>query len=117
MAPYQSWNQQPCAVAPVDGERPGGPPHGPSSGRHHRERPGRSGSHTVAAAATVGEHLPGTVRLSRPTHIRLAPEQLQALDRWRGDRMSRATAIRLLLDQALRLHLNGILPPTTTHDS
>ena len=57
------------------------------------------------------------MRLSRPTHIRLAPEQLQALDRWRGDRMSRATAIRLLLDQALRLHLNGILPPTTTHDS
>lgn len=57
------------------------------------------------------------MRLSRPTHIRLAPEQLQALDRWRGDRMSRATAIRLLLDQSLQLHLNGILPPSIAHDS
>ena len=57
------------------------------------------------------------MRLAHPTPIRLSTQQLQALDRWRGDRMSRATAIRLLLDQALRLHLNGILPPTTTHDS
>lgn len=58
------------------------------------------------------------MRLSRPTHIRLAPEQLQALDRYRGDRMSRATAIRILIDQALRLQLDGILPATsTTHDN
>jgi predicted DNA-binding protein len=52
------------------------------------------------------------VRLSNPTHIRLTPELLQRLDAWRGDRMNRATAIRLLLEQALDLHLHGILPPT-----
>jgi hypothetical protein len=41
------------------------------------------------------------MRLSRPTHIRLTPDLLQQLDTWRGDAMSRATAIRLLLQQAL----------------
>jgi predicted DNA-binding protein len=41
------------------------------------------------------------VRLAHPTHIRLSPELLQRLDFWRGDRMNRATAIRLLLDQVL----------------
>jgi hypothetical protein len=50
------------------------------------------------------------VRLSNPTHIRLTADQMQRLDSWRGDRMNRATAIRLLLDQSLRLHLDGILP-------
>jgi len=44
------------------------------------------------------------MRLAHPTHIRLSPAQIQALDRWRGDRMSRATAIRVLLDQSLKLH-------------
>jgi len=52
------------------------------------------------------------VRLAHPTHIRLSPDLLQRLDSWRGDRMNRATAIRLLLEQALRLHLDGILPAT-----
>jgi predicted DNA-binding protein len=52
------------------------------------------------------------VRLSNPTHIRLTPDLQQRLDGWRGDRMNRATAIRLLLEQALRLHCDGILPPT-----
>ena len=52
------------------------------------------------------------MRLSNPTHIRLTPDQLQRLDCWRGDRMNRATAIRLLIEQALDLHLRGILPAT-----
>jgi predicted DNA-binding protein len=52
------------------------------------------------------------VRLSHPTHIRLTADQVQRLDSWRGDRMNRATAIRLLLEQALRLHVDGILPAT-----
>jgi hypothetical protein len=42
------------------------------------------------------------VRLAHPTHIRLTADLLQRLDRWRGDRMSRATAIRVLLEQALK---------------
>lgn len=53
---------------------------------------------------------PSKVRLSHPTHIRLTPELLQRLDFWRGDRMNRATAIRLLLEQALRLQLDEVLP-------
>jgi hypothetical protein len=41
------------------------------------------------------------MRLAKPTPIRLTPELLRWLDRWRGDRMSRATAIRILLEQAI----------------
>jgi predicted DNA-binding protein len=52
------------------------------------------------------------MRLSKPTHIRLSPELLQRLDAWRGNRMNRGTAIRLLLEQALDLHSDGILPAT-----
>jgi hypothetical protein len=52
------------------------------------------------------------MRLAHPTHIRLTPELLQQLDSWRGNRMNRATAIRLLLEQSLDLHLRGILPAT-----
>ena len=42
------------------------------------------------------------MKLAHPTHIRLTEDLLQRLDRWRGDRMSRATAIRVLLEQALK---------------
>mgnify|MGYP006269152011 FL=1 len=41
------------------------------------------------------------MRLAHPTPIRLTPELLRWLDAWRGDRMSRATAIRVLLEQAM----------------
>lgn len=44
--------------------------------------------------------------------MRLSPNQLQWLDSWRADRMSRSTAIRLLLEEAMRLHRDGILPAT-----
>jgi predicted DNA-binding protein len=50
------------------------------------------------------------VRLAHPTHIRLSPDLLQRLDSWRGDRMNRATAIRLLLEQSLRFQVDGVLP-------
>jgi hypothetical protein len=50
------------------------------------------------------------MRLSQPTHIRLAPDLLQWLDSWRGDRMTRATAIRLLLDEAMLLHRDDVTP-------
>lgn len=56
---------------------------------------------TVAAAATVRKHHAHAMRLAHPTPIRLTPELLRWLDAWRGDRMSRATAIRLLLEQAM----------------
>jgi len=56
---------------------------------------------TVAAAATLRKSSPRAMRLAKPTPIRLTPELLRWLDRWRGDRMSRATAIRILLEQAM----------------
>ena len=47
------------------------------------------------------KHLTRPMRLAHPIPIRLSPDLLQRLDAWRGDTMSRATAIRLLLLQAL----------------
>lgn len=48
--------------------------------------------------------------LARPIPLRLAPNQLQWLDSWRGDTVSRSAAIRLLLEEAMRFHRDGILP-------
>jgi metal-responsive CopG/Arc/MetJ family transcriptional regulator len=49
----------------------------------------------------MGKPDASVMKLSHPTHIRLTQDLLQRLDSWRGDRMNRATAIRLLLEQAL----------------
>ena len=50
--------------------------------------------------------------LARPIPLRLSPDQLQWLDSWRGQTISRSAAIRLLLQQAIRLHGKGLLPAT-----
>lgn len=42
------------------------------------------------------------MQLCRPFSIRLNPDLLQWLDSWRGDRMGRGTAIRVLLEEAMR---------------
>ncbi len=52
------------------------------------------------------------MKLCRPFSLRLSPDLLRWLDSWRGDRMSRGTAIRLLLQQSMELHRDGILPAT-----
>jgi hypothetical protein len=40
--------------------------------------------------------------LARPIPLRLTPEQLDWLDAWRGNTMSRNAAIRVLLQQAIQ---------------
>lgn len=52
------------------------------------------------------------MQLCRPFSLRLSPDLLHWLDSWRGDRMSRGTAIRLLLQQSMELYRDGILPAT-----
>lgn len=47
------------------------------------------------------------MKLCPPFSLRLTPELLQQLDSWRGDRMSRGTAIRLLLERAMQRELEG----------
>jgi hypothetical protein len=54
--------------------------------------------------------------LARPIPLRLAPNQLKWLDAWRGDTISRSAAIRLLLDQSIRFHRDGVLPATATRE-
>jgi hypothetical protein len=50
--------------------------------------------------------------LCPPFSLRLTREQIQWLDQWSGDQMSRGTAVRLLIAEAMRLHRDGILPAT-----
>jgi hypothetical protein len=52
------------------------------------------------------------MKLCRPFSLRLSQDLLIWLDSWRGDRMSRGTAIRVLLEQSMRFHRDGILPAT-----
>jgi hypothetical protein len=42
------------------------------------------------------------MQLCRPFSLRLSPELFRWLDSWRGDRMSRGTAIRVLLEETMR---------------
>ena len=60
--------------------------------------------------------LPVSMALSPPFSLRLTQEQIQWLDAWSGDTMSRGTAIRLLIAEAIRLHRDGILPRTARRD-
>jgi hypothetical protein len=50
--------------------------------------------------------------LAQPIPLRLTPNQLEWLDSWRGDALSRSAAIRLLLEQSICFHRDGILPST-----
>jgi hypothetical protein len=52
------------------------------------------------------------MQLCRPFSLRLSPDLLTWLDSWRGDRMGRGTAIRVLLEQSMHFHRDGILPAT-----
>ncbi len=55
----------------------------------------------VAQGATVCQLAASAMKLCRPFSLRLSPELLQWLDKWRGDAMSRGTAIRVLLEKAM----------------
>lgn len=79
-----------------------GPPVGLNQWRDWCPTKDGQGLPTVAATATVRKPSAARMKLAHPTPVRLTPELLQLLDAWRGDRMSRSTAIRLLLEQALK---------------
>jgi hypothetical protein len=67
---------------------------------------------TVEEPATLVKPIRTHMPLAHPIPLRLAPEQLEWLDSWRGNTFSRSTAIRLLVDEGIRLHRDGILPAT-----
>ena len=56
----------------------------------------------VALATTLNQHQIAPMRLANPTPVRLSQAQLDWLDAWRGNTMSRSSAIRLLLEQVIR---------------
>ena len=49
------------------------------------------------------------VPLSHPIALRLTQSQLEWLDRWRGETVSRGSAIRILLGEAIRLSDAGTI--------
>ena len=50
------------------------------------------------------------MQLAHPLSVQLTAEQLAWLDSYRTMGLSRSAAIRLLLQQSMRLHRDGILP-------
>jgi hypothetical protein len=58
-----------------------------------------------------------SMALSQPIAIRLTTAQQHWLDTWRGDRMSRGTAIRLLLQQSMELNSRSLLQAAGRHES
>jgi hypothetical protein len=55
------------------------------------------------------------VPLSHPIALRLTPAQLAWLDRWRGETVSRGCAIRILMDEAIRLSDAGLVKRRPGH--
>lgn len=52
------------------------------------------------------------MQLAHPLSVQLTAEQLAWLDSYRAMGLSRSAALRLVVDQAMKLHIDGILPAT-----
>jgi hypothetical protein len=50
--------------------------------------------------------------LAHPLSVQLTEEQLAWLDSYRSMGLSRSAALRLVVEQAMKLHTDGILPST-----
>lgn len=48
--------------------------------------------------------------LAHPLSVQLTAEQLQWLDSWRPIGLSRSATLRLVIQQAMKFHRDGILP-------
>ena len=48
--------------------------------------------------------------LAHPLSVQLTSEQLQWLDSWRPLGLSRSATLRLVIQQAMRFHRDGVLP-------
>jgi len=67
---------------------------------------------TLAPPARIRKHPPGTVSLSHPLAVQFTPEQMAWLDSRRLAGLSRSAVLRLVVEQAMRLDKQGLLPPT-----
>jgi hypothetical protein len=52
------------------------------------------------------------MQLAHPLSVQLTEEQLAWLDSYRSMGLSRSAALRLVVEQAMKLHTDGILPST-----
>ena len=50
------------------------------------------------------------MQLAHPLSVQLTAEQLAWLDSYRTMGLSRSAALRLVVEQAMKLHTDGILP-------
>jgi hypothetical protein len=67
---------------------------------------------TLAASGRLRKHPLGTVTLSHPLAVQFTAEQLAWLDSRRVAGLSRSATLRLVVEEAMRLHRDGILPAT-----
>jgi hypothetical protein len=52
------------------------------------------------------------MELAHPLSVQFTPEQLSWLDSYRPMGLSRSATLRIVVQQAMRLHRDGLLPPT-----
>ena len=52
------------------------------------------------------------MQLAHPLSVQFTPEQLAWLDSYRSTGLSRSAVIRLIVEQSMHLHRDGILPAT-----
>lgn len=70
------------------------------------------GLHTLAQPVRLRKHPLGTVSLSHPLAVQFTAEQMAWLDRRRVAGLSRSAVLRLVVEQAMRLDKQGLLPAT-----
>jgi len=54
--------------------------------------------------------------LAHPLSVQLTAEQLQWLDSWRPAGLSRSATLRLVIQEAMRFHRDGILPASKSQE-
>jgi hypothetical protein len=67
---------------------------------------------SLARPARLRKYPLGTVALSHPLAVQLTPEQMAWLDARRVAGLSRSAVLRLVVEQAMRLDKQGLLPAT-----
>lgn len=75
-----------------------------------------SGIATLAQSGRLRKYSLGTVTLSHPLAVQFTLEQMAWLDSRRNAGLSRSAVIRLVVEESMRLHRDGVLPPTAPKD-
>lgn len=84
---------------------------GDAVNRIHR-RSSRDGLATLAQSSRLRKYPLADVTLSHPLAVQFTPEQMAWLDSRCVAGLSRSAVIRIVIEESMRLHRDGILPAT-----